>query len=100
MVALLGEKESTRPPVSSGHNTTLPKCRLFASSFTREATIEGHESTIRERVGENNPFGLKTCDICRGEFPCWEKDCSIAERFVCDECADDALDETGSPATH
>ena len=40
-----------------------------------------------------------TCDICHGEFPCWEKDCPIAERFVCDDCADDALDETGSAAT-
>ena len=93
------DNASTRPPCRARHNTTLAKCQLIASSLIREATIEGQESTIRERLGENNPFGLKTCDTCQGEFPCWEQGCPLAERFICDECADDALDETGSTAT-
>ena len=88
----------THPP-NGMDNTTLPKCQLVASSFIREATIEGQESTIRKRLGENNPFGLKTCDICQGEFPCWQQACPITERFICDDCADDELDQTDSPAT-
>ncbi len=92
------DNASTRSPCRARHNTTLAKCQLIASSPIREATIEGQESTIRERLGENNPFGLKTCDICHGEFPCWEKHCPIAERFVCDDCADDALEDASKPA--
>ncbi len=49
--------------------------------------------------GVDKPSHAHTCDRCHGEFPCREKDCPIAERFVCDECADDTLDETGSTAT-
>ena len=67
---------------------------MSSITFIQEARIWEREETIRGRAGENNPFGLKTCDICQGEFPCWEKDCPIAERFICDECADDELGET------
>jgi hypothetical protein len=49
--------------------------------------------------GVDKPSHTHTCDICQGEFPCWEQDCPIAESFICDDCADGALDETGSTAT-
>ncbi len=42
----------------------------------------------------NKPSHTHTCDICQGEYPCWQKDCPIAERFICDDCADDELEET------
>ncbi len=42
----------------------------------------------------NQPSHTHTCDICHGEFPCREKDCSIAERFVCDDCADDEMESS------
>ena len=44
--------------------------------------------------GVDKPTHIHTCDICHGEFPCWEQDCPISERFVCDDCADDEMEES------
>ncbi len=90
-------KEYALPGFTVGN--TLSEFRLISITSIQKARIWEREEIIRGRVGENNPCGLKTCDICQGEFPCWEQDCPIAERFICDDCADDALDEAGSPAT-
>jgi hypothetical protein len=31
------------------------------------------------------------CDICKGEFPCWDTPCIVGPRFICDDCTDDAI---------
>ena len=87
------------PPGGNATGNTLSEFGLISITSIQKARIWEREETIRGRVGENNPFGLKTCDICQGEFPCWEQACPLTERFVRDDCADDALDQTGSPAT-
>jgi hypothetical protein len=90
-------KEYALPGFTVGNK--LPGFRLSSITSIQKARIWERMEIIRGRVGENNPFGLKTCDICHGEFPCWDQDCPLTERFVCDDCADDALDQTGSTAT-
>ncbi len=91
-------EEGNTPPGGYATSNTLSGFRLISITSIQKARIWEREEIIRGRVGESNPFRLKTCDICQGEFPYWQQDCPIAERFICDDCADDALDETGSPA--
>ncbi len=85
-------KEYALPGFTVGN--TLSGFRLISITSVQKARIWERVEIIRGRAGENNPFGLKTCDTCHGEFPCWQQDCPIAERFICDDYADDAFEES------
>jgi hypothetical protein len=90
-------KEYALPGFTVGK--TLSGFHLSSITSIQRARIWERDEIIRGRAGVNKPSHTHTCNICQGELPCWEKDCPIAERFICDDCADDALDQTGSPAT-
>lgn len=63
----LGEKKEHAPRGTAAGNT-LSEFRLISITSIQKARIWERKEIIRGRVGENNPFGLKTCDICRGSF--------------------------------